>query len=607
MTMRWRILLWMLPVALGPLFIMAAQGYHCARQAIIASQKVHMQSVLEARRIEIESWFAQIESDFGFLQISPCLQGLCGSTPASADSSCCAETCNLLSDLHVGTPFYHSISTFDVNWNQLVSSAGTGNRVGSIRPDDSGVVKRPDPAGGAFPSKLLKERLAAQDGLLTTPPIQREDGTVMVQAGSRVLNPRHGGLAYIAAEIDIDNRMNTILKHGTGLGRTGEAFLFLPGGVFPMIDGFDAENNKYRFHSYPKQITDGGGEVVRYRSASGKKVLGVSALIPRLNGTLVIEIDEQEAFAWLRVFRNRALMTGLITLVLILVIANYGARVLAQPLREFAAVAHRIAAGQSEERIGRLAGAEAQEVAEAFNHMIDELSASHRRLLQAASLAAVGELSSSIVHEMRNPLSSIKMNLQALRHNVEEDPFHRELADIASEQALRLERMLSELLNYGKPLELNKTRLRFIEIANNVKDILRSESEEKEIRVIIKDLTGGTAFCADPEQLRRALTNLTANAIQASPPGESVILSAEYPVHSPGTIRLSVADNGPGFRTADIHRLFQPFYTTRDEGTGLGLANVKKIVEGHSGFVFAENRRKGGALFSLSLPRGAEE
>jgi signal transduction histidine kinase len=190
-----------------------------------------------------------------------------------------------------------------------------------------------------------------------------------------------------------------------------------------------------------------------------------------------------------------------------------------------------------------------------------------------------------------------------LRRRVAEDPTHAELAEIASEQVARLETMLTELLGYGKPLQLQPTEIRFADIAQDVIGLTRTEAEEGEVSVSVEDRTGGESIFADREQIRRALTNLVLNAVQASPRRGRVVLGAEPLTESTDQMRLFVTDEGRGIGSEEADRLFHPFFTTRDEGTGLGLANVKKIAECHGGRPFARNRPTGGALFGIDLPR----
>jgi signal transduction histidine kinase len=588
-SVRWRILFWMLLVALGPLVIMAAQGYHCARQGIIASQEAHLQSVLQSRETRLQAWLDQIHSDLGFLSVSPCVRGLCGMSAATSDPVCCAQACSLFDDLRSESSFYRDLVTYDSSWNPVVRSG----RAGELHAGESVPILA-----------ALRESLQTATGPVLTPLHLHADGRLSMYAGQRVSDSHADRPAYIVASLAASARIDPILADRTGLGETGKAYLllgeelYLDSGVlrrFPAMGGTSAP---------PAAADDARQLVGRYRDHLGVPVLGVATALRELAGVLVVEMAEGEAFAWLGVLRDRAIVTGLITLLLVILIASRGARALAQPLRELASVARRIAGGHTEDRVRRLAGAEADEVARAFNRMLDELAASHKRLAQAASLAAVGELSSSVVHEMRNPLSSIKLNLQALRRKVAGDPDHAELAEIASGQVARLERMLTELLGYGKPLQLNPREVRFATIAAEVIDLARPEVDERQVRLEVVDQTGDATVLADPEHLRRALINLVANAVQASVRGGRVVLTADVSEDAPGRMQITVADEGRGIEKVAEEHLFQPFFTTREEGTGLGLANVKKIAECHGGTAFARNRAGNGALFGILLPLG---
>ena len=239
---------------------------------------------------------------------------------------------------------------------------------------------------------------------------------------------------------------------------------------------------------------------------------------------------------------------------------------------------------------------------QAFNQMLDELSDVQKRLVQTATLATVGELSSSIVHEMRNPLSSIKINLQALHKKVEGDANHEELAQIASQQVGRLEEMLRDLLQYGRPVEFRTVSTPFSKVYKETLNVIGDMAESKKVRIDLEDLLGSARLSVDPELVCRALTNLAANAIQAAPPGGLVTVRVSADPAGAGQVIIEVIDNGSGLSPQALRGVFKPFFTTRKDGTGLGLANVKKIVELHGGTVSAYNRPENGAVFTVTLP-----
>lgn len=567
-----RILFWMSLVALGPLLIMAYQGYHCARQAIVESQEGHLISVLESRKIMLEGWLDKIKTDLYFLSLNPCSGKMC-SMPANGNiPEHSKDCCKHLENVKKGSAYYKSITSYNSDWKQHHQASG---------------VNIHDKLSADF-----KLRMSTAKGLVVSNALMGE----AVLVGRPVQDKKDSGVAYIVASLDLSQAIAPILSGRTGLGDTGKVYLLSPEGHYLSSPSGDLSGQKNYLPSglFPKTTP----AVIEYTDYRGVKVLGVADTIDELNWTVVAEIEYDEAFSWLVILRYRALVTGIITLIMVLFVSTNSAKKLSEPLKKLAAVSRRIGMGHVEERMDRLDGAEAQEVGQAFNKMLDQLEASHRKLIQSASLAAVGELSSSIVHEMRNPLSSVKINLQALHKKVEGDTTHSELADIASGQVARLERMLSDLLGYGKPLQLNPTVIIFSDLAKEVVEVVRREATEKSVSVETVDDLGEVT--ADHEQISRALTNLVTNAIQASVRGGKVVIEGK--ILQDNKAAISVSDNGSGIPDAQKEKLFQPFFTTREEGTGLGLANVKKIADCHGWSITSENRPEGGAVFTIFLP-----
>lgn len=228
-----------------------------------------------------------------------------------------------------------------------------------------------------------------------------------------------------------------------------------------------------------------------------------------------------------------------------------------------------------------------------------------RALAQTASLARIGELTASIAHEMRNPLSSIKMNIHTIEQELGDvNPAFYELTSIAAEQSLRLEGMLNDLLSYGKPLSPQMTTTTFGHLLESTLLAVNQEKTDKGTFIEIIDNLQSTPLDMDEELMIRALSNLILNGIQWSPARGKVFISGRLSsgLQSHDQAVIEVRDTGPGLDTHKKHRLFQPFMTTRQGGTGLGLANVRKIVEYHGGTVSGEDHVLGGAMFRITLP-----
>lgn len=556
-----RVLGWMLAVALLPLLVMAYQGYHCAGQALVEQTQNHLASVLSARTRLIEEWIIARSRELRLIG-----SGLAAGTAP-------AEAAAMVEAIRQGDPGYDWVAAFDANGRVTAVSAEAG--VQPALTDEARAA-----AGGGGEVAVVRE------------PDGRHVGLVRALAG--------GG--WVAARIDAAESFDALLRDQSGLGESGRIYvassdLTILSDPFGGGEGRKADPDILHAAMGHTPAEHGFFHLLPY----APEILRSAAAVPGTDWTLVAEADPKEALAWLGTLRMRATATGLATLVVLVLVTFWVARALGRPLRELARVAQRVRSGRTEERLGPMRGTEAEAVRQAFNRMLDELREKQRELVRSATLASVGELSSSIVHEMRNPLSSIKMNLQALRRTVESDPAYSELGAIAAEQVARLEGMLDELLKYGRPVELHLQATEFPELAEAVLTVMGDAARAKNIAVDVENGLNGHRMEVDREQMTRALTNLLSNAIQASPQGSRIRFAAHEADGAEGVV-LEVEDSGPGLSKEAQERLFKPFFTTKAEGTGLGLANVRKIVELHDGTVTAHNRAEGGAAFRITLP-----
>lgn len=231
----------------------------------------------------------------------------------------------------------------------------------------------------------------------------------------------------------------------------------------------------------------------------------------------------------------------------------------------------------------------------------DELADAQRTLVERERLAALGELSAVIAHEVRNPLAIIWNSLGTLRHKLQPTGDVATLLDIVREESDRLNRLVSDLLDYARP---NLAELRRSELAPLIRDAVeaaRTASDDSQVQVLIDVPDGLPHVLADARLLRQALVNLVINAVQAMPDGGVVTLVAVADREA-RTVRIDVADQGEGLSPEAHARLFEPFFTTKATGTGLGLMLVKRIVDAHGGEVVVAARAERGTIFSLRLP-----
>ncbi len=240
---------------------------------------------------------------------------------------------------------------------------------------------------------------------------------------------------------------------------------------------------------------------------------------------------------------------------------------------------------------------------EDLKHSYHELARAQQELVRRERLAALGELSAVVAHEVRNPLGVIFNSLASLKRMLPADDECRMLLGIVGEEADRLNRMVGDLLDFTRPHE---PQLRPEPLAEVIGAALRSAKHAigghpVELRMEIPaDLA---PVPIDPQMIRQAVLNLVGNAMQAMPNGGSVVVRAAQEQRGEELFtRIEVEDNGPGIPSEVADRVFQPFFTTRAAGTGLGLAVVKRIADAHHAELTLRPTPGGGATFTLSLP-----
>ncbi|MBN2124262.1 MAG: PAS domain S-box protein [Deltaproteobacteria bacterium] len=225
------------------------------------------------------------------------------------------------------------------------------------------------------------------------------------------------------------------------------------------------------------------------------------------------------------------------------------------------------------------------------------------RMREAERMAYVGQITTSLSHEIRNPLSAVKMNLQILEKSAPLRGNDRRRISISVKEVIRLERILTELLDFAKPIQMTFGPCQINEVLSFCGELLEMRfAQEGLVRIMSLD-PRLPSIQGDGDKLGQAVINLLLNAMEASRPGATVaIRSLHWRDGGRPGVQVVIEDEGHGVPEDYLQDIFKPFFTTKSKGTGLGLAMVKRIVEAHGGSVDVENRESGGARFRLSLP-----
>lgn len=247
------------------------------------------------------------------------------------------------------------------------------------------------------------------------------------------------------------------------------------------------------------------------------------------------------------------------------------------------------------------------EVAASFNDMAGSLNEQMQNMQRAEQMKVVGEMAAGLVHEIKNPLAGIKASMQVLLEEGNCQEEDRVILSRVIDEARRIESLMKSLLDFAKP---SKPQLVPVDINGILESALTfslpyssaKSNSPKRIEIVKSFDPDLPATMADPMQMQQVFLNLLMNAVEAMPEGGTLTVRTSENGSLQG-ILIEVVDTGKGIDEEIRGKLFQPFFTTKHKGTGLGLATSRRFVEMHSGTISAEKNPVGGTIFRIVLPR----
>jgi two-component system sensor histidine kinase HydH len=231
---------------------------------------------------------------------------------------------------------------------------------------------------------------------------------------------------------------------------------------------------------------------------------------------------------------------------------------------------------------------------------LSELQHLRKEVERSQRLAAVGSLAAGVAHEIRNPLSSLKGFATYFRQRYGGVPDDVKVADIMIQEVDRLNRVITELLEFSRPMELKRKAVDLAGLVRHTLGTIEGQARGEGVTVQSNLPPGLPLAYVDPDRMTQVFLNIFLNALAATDRGG--VLTVDVARQDDNTLRVSVADTGTGIRKEDIGRVFDPYFTTKPSGTGLGLAIVHRIVEAHGGEIRLESEPGKGSAFTIFLP-----
>ncbi len=219
---------------------------------------------------------------------------------------------------------------------------------------------------------------------------------------------------------------------------------------------------------------------------------------------------------------------------------------------------------------------------------------------QKEKMATIGELSSNIAHEIRNPLASLKGSIEMLKEDTVGEGYKKKLMEIALKEMERLNRIITDFLTYSRPTPPEFKRFELHSMLDETIELLKNVEQNKGGVSIRKNYSGTLEVNADPQKMRQVFWNFGINAIEAMPEGGELIISTR---NTDRVVGITFKDFGVGIDGKDIERIFYPFFTTKEHGTGLGLSIAYRIIEEHKGSINVNSSPGVGTTFEIILPK----
>jgi nitrogen fixation/metabolism regulation signal transduction histidine kinase len=290
------------------------------------------------------------------------------------------------------------------------------------------------------------------------------------------------------------------------------------------------------------------------------------------------------------------------------------ARKYTSPIQKLAESVKKVSAGDLSENFPIKRNDEIGELAANFNEMVIKLKEREdleKRLYQAEHLSRVGQLASGIAHEIRNPLNYISLAIDHLKSEIlpccaDRREELENLTDKIKDEIRRVNYMVLNFMNYGRPLKLRLSDVSYGDLISRVLPLLREKLAEQKINLSAKPDPDLPLMHVDAELMRNCLVNLITNAAQAMPDGGKITLGASFD-KGKGAFLLTCSDEGEGINPEDISKISQPYFTTKEAGIGLGLAITERIIKEHGGEISVESVLGKGTTFTITIPSVSEE
>ena len=379
-----------------------------------------------------------------------------------------------------------------------------------------------------------------------------------------------------------------------------------------QIDSLKMLIKGYRLRTHAVFAAEPGTALLENRT-SAALTMG-DELIRKMEGIINVtsaNLEDQEKAILKKVNERKTLLFIMVTIgpFFAVGLAFFLIRGLTRPVNSLLDATRRLKSGDLDHRISGLHD-EFGEVAASFNEMAASLKKQMLEMQRTEQLRVCGEMAAGLAHEIRNPLAGMKVSIEVLLSELNIEERDKEVLLKVIEQIRHIELLIKNLLNYARPVtaqpinvNVNKILEKTVYFVEKHPSFISGNPRKQLIKEFDQHLPN---IVGDPQQLQQVFLNILLNAAEAIPEGEKITVKTCHDSNAK-TVTIEMCDTGKGIPAELMEKIFQPFFTTKGKGTGLGLAVSKRIVEEHGGSIAVSNNVSGGVTFAITLPVKAED
>ncbi|MFH0997459.1 MAG: ATP-binding protein [Pseudomonadota bacterium] len=503
----------------------------------------------------------------------------------------------LFRDFLQRSPFYYQIRFLDVQGRELISQSASEIIVVKSAREDTTFFET---ARLTYPGNVYFTDILFSD---------RRNGYVMHWA-----IPFYSGWREFSGLIVIDLDFEKIIQLVSGIrvGEKGYAFLVDSQGrntAHPYYVPYQLNIDSYPEPSLKELVQEmitGTSSWKNYVHDNVEKVAAF-APIPDMGWSLAVTIPVDELGKEALAIKWRVIEVAAIIFVFAVVGVSFLSYYLLRPVRELVAATNRMAEGNLNQEIPLRSRDELGDLTRSFNHMVKNIARIQNELVRSEKLISLGRLSAGVAHEIRNPLNAMKGAIVHIQRRRAGDPLIAEYTHLVSEEIDRLNCFVTEFLHFARQPQPKPVPTDVNQLILSTQCLFAKQADEKDIRLVNHLNPHLPLVSVDPNQMEQVFINVLINAMDALPSGGDITFSSC--IHDnmknggkPDQVRIEIRDNGIGIAEAHIQDVFDPFFSTKESGTGLGLPLSLGIVESHFGSMTLSSGHESGTVVVIDLP-----